>query len=211
MKKKESTHPKPMILTTIFCLLFVLIGPINATDSKSDRTESEDQIFISIDKDTPSSEPILTRLASSFSLTQLVAETPNSFDIQPFRLEDKPNDLNTKIQLPRSFKPNGFEAAAFTTSLVTLAALNVADVVTTLQALKYDGLTEANPMMKPFVKNVYVFTAIKLGVTAFNYYLLKKLHIKNKPLAWVLSMAANLAMSYVVAHNLRMIQDARVR
>ena len=92
---------------------------------------------------------------------------------------------------------------------MTLAALNIADVVTTVQALKYDGLVEGNPVMKPFAKNVYLFTAVKLGVTAFNYYLLKKLHKKNKILAWSLSMTANLAMSYVVAHNIRMIQNTR--
>jgi len=92
---------------------------------------------------------------------------------------------------------------------VTLTALNIADALTTLQALKYDGLTEGNPVMKPFVNNVYLFTAVKLGVTTLNYYLLKKLHKKNKTLAWVLSMTANLVMSYVVANNIRMINSVQ--
>jgi hypothetical protein len=94
---------------------------------------------------------------------------------------------------------------------LTLTALNIADVVTTTQALKHDGLTEGNPVMKPFAKNVYLFTAVKLGISALNYHLLKKLHKKNKTLAWVLSMTANLVMSYVVANNVRMIQGARAR
>jgi hypothetical protein len=93
--------------------------------------------------------------------------------------------------------------------LITLTALNIADYFTTVQALKHKELEEGNPVMKPIVKNIYVFTAVKLGIAALDIYFLKNLYKKNKPLAWVLSAAANFAMSYVVANNVKMIGDVR--
>jgi len=211
MQKREAAHSMLTTLTAVLCLMFVLFFPLSAEEKANGHTELEESTPGKTEIDTPSSEPISTRPSSYFSLSQLIEEMPSSFEIQPFRLKDASNDLNTNIQLPRSFKPNRFEQTAYTTSLLTLTALNIADAVTTMQALKYDGLTEANPVMKPFVNNMYLFTAVKLGVTAFNYYLLKKLHKKNKTIAWVLSMTANLVMSYVVVNNIRMIQDARAR
>ena len=55
--------------------------------------------------------------------------------------------------------------------------------------------------MKSITKNIYLFTAVKLGVAAMDIYILKKLYKKNKPLAWVLSIAANFAMSYADQTN----------
>jgi len=211
MQKRESAPQRLTTLTIFLCLVFVLLFPLNAEDKAAGHTKSEEKSPGKTEIDSPSFEPITIRPPSYFSLSQIIEETSSSFEIQPFRLKDANNDLNTDIQLPRSFKPNRFERTAFTTSLVALTALNLADAVTTVQALRYDGLTEGNPVMKPFVNNVYLFTAVKLGVTAFNYYLLKKLHKKNKTVAWVLSMTANLVMSYVVANNIQMIQDARAR
>ena len=211
MQIRETAHPMFTTLTAVLCLVFALLFPLSAEEKANGHTESEERKPGKTEIDTPFSESISTRPSSYFSLSQLIEEMPSSFEIQPFRLKDASNDLNADIQLPRSFKPNRFEQTAYTTSLLTLTALNIADAVTTMQALKYDGLTEANPVMKPFVNNMYLFTAVKLGVTAFNYYLLKKLHKKNKTVAWMLSMTANLVMSYVVANNIRMIQDARAR
>ncbi|MFC2166121.1 DUF5658 family protein [Acidobacteriota bacterium] len=194
MQKRESAHQTLKIFTIFFCLMISLFFPLSAEEKTDSHTKE-----------------LSTRPSSYFSLAQLIEKTPYSFEIQPFHLKDEGQDLKSEIQLLPPLKRNRFEQTAYTTSLMTLTALNIADVVTTMQALKYDGLTEGNPVMKPFAHNVYLFTAVKLGVTAFNYYLLKKLHKKNKTVAWVLSMAANLVMSYVVAHNIRMIQDARAR
>jgi len=106
-------------------------------------------------------------------------------------------------------KSKKIENAFFTTSMVTLAALNVADYFTTMNALKYEGLAEGNPIMKPFVKREWAFAAVKIGVTAGNYFLLKNIHKKNKTLAWILSSAGNFIMSYIVARNLKMIDSMK--
>jgi hypothetical protein len=99
----------------------------------------------------------------------------------------------------------------YNVSLISMVALNVADYFSTKEALKYAGLQEVNPMMKPFVKDQYVFAAVKIGFAAISYWSMKSLYKKNKPLAWVLSIASNLAMSYVVSNNLRLINQAKGR
>jgi hypothetical protein len=106
-------------------------------------------------------------------------------------------------------KKSTFGNSLFTSSLITLTALNVADFFTTRQALKLPGLTEGNPFMKPFVKSTLLFTGVKLGITALDLLFLKKVYKKNKVLGWALSLAANFAMSYVVSNNMRLIQQAR--
>lgn len=99
----------------------------------------------------------------------------------------------------------------FNISMVTLAALNAADYFSTLKALKYHGLEEGNLMMKSVVKDPYVFAAVKIGFTALTCTSLKSLHKKNKPLAWIISVASNLAYSYVVSNNLRIIHQSKAR
>jgi hypothetical protein len=90
-------------------------------------------------------------------------------------------------------------------SLVSLVALNAADYFSTLEALKYPGIKEGNVMMKSVVRDPYAFAAVKIGFTALSYYSLKSLYKKNKPLAWTLSIVSNIAYSYVVSNNLRII------
>lgn len=104
-----------------------------------------------------------------------------------------------------------FERSMFQTTLLAQVALNVADYVTTRQALKLPGLAEGNPIMKPFVKNDYVFAAVKIGFTALSYYSLKSLYKKNKTAAWIVSIASNFALSYVVANNMSSINKARAK
>jgi hypothetical protein len=95
----------------------------------------------------------------------------------------------------------------FTASLLTLTALNIADYFSTVKALRLPGLEEGNPIMRPFTKNMFVFGAVKLGVAALDFYLLKNVYKKNKTLGWVLSIVGNIAMSYVVSSNMRKIQS----
>jgi hypothetical protein len=96
-------------------------------------------------------------------------------------------------------------ASLYKISLVSLVALNAADYFSTLEALKYSGVKEGNAMMKSVVRDPCAFAAIKIGFSALSYYSLKSLYKKNKPLAWTLSIVSNIAYSYVVSNNLRVI------
>jgi Domain of unknown function (DUF5658) len=93
----------------------------------------------------------------------------------------------------------------FTINLGAMVALNATDYFTTRGALDDAALQEANPLMKLFVKSPIAFAAIKIGLTAVSYFALKALYKKNKPLAWIISIASNLALSYVVFNNLRLL------
>jgi len=92
----------------------------------------------------------------------------------------------------------------FNVNLATMVALNAADYFSTSACLKHAGLQEGNPLMKPFVKSPVLFAAAKIGITTVSYIALKSLYKKNKPLAWVVSFASNLALSYVVSNNIRL-------
>ena len=128
---------------------------------------------------------------------------------QPLAMSYINENLSSNTHTLKIQRVSKLQDSLFTGSLITLTALNVGDYLSTLQALKHEDLKEANPVMKPFTKNIYLFTAVKFGVTAFNVCLLNKLYRKNKPLAWILSAAANFAMSYVVANNIHKTQDIR--
>ncbi len=93
--------------------------------------------------------------------------------------------------------------------LVTGVALNVADYLSTKEALKYPGLEEGNPLMKPFVNNDVAFAAIKLGTTALNYYSFNKLYKRNKVLGWVLATGTNVILGMALANNLNQISQAK--
>jgi len=101
--------------------------------------------------------------------------------------------------------------ALFDVNLMALVALNIADYVSTREALKYPGLHEFNPLMAPFAKSPAAFAAVKIGTTALTYWCMKALFKKNRTVAWVLTTASNLVLSYALANNLQMIQRARAR
>ncbi|MGZ4886631.1 MAG: DUF5658 family protein [Candidatus Aminicenantales bacterium] len=101
--------------------------------------------------------------------------------------------------------------AFFNVNLVALVALNIADYASTREALKYPGLHEFSPLVAPFARNPAAFAAVKLGTTALTYWCMKALFKKNRMVAWALTMASNLVLSYAVANNLQMIQRARAR
>lgn len=104
------------------------------------------------------------------------------------------------------------ESALFTSSLVAMTALNVADYLSTRQALKFSGLQEGNPLMKPFVKSPAMFAAVKAGITVLSVWGMNKMFRKgNKTTAWVMTMASNFLLSYVVSNNMRLVQKARLR
>ena len=104
-----------------------------------------------------------------------------------------------------------FENTMFTGSLISLAALNVGDYLTTREALKYPGVGEANPFMALFVKNAWAFAAVKLAMTTYLGYSLNRLHGQNKTQAWLMSFAANALYTWVVYNNLSVIDKMRRR
>lgn len=101
--------------------------------------------------------------------------------------------------------------ALFDANLVLMVGLNIADYISTREALKYPGLEETNPLMKPFVKSPAAFAAIKFGTTALSYLSMKAIFKKNRTVAWIMTTASNALLSYVVANNVRLIQGARAR
>jgi hypothetical protein len=131
--------------------------------------------------------------------------------------QDTPSDSTPPNPLP-NFTPPALKITPkkinlgdtlFNASLFSLAALNFGDYISTRQALKYPGLQEGNPIMKPFVKNDILFTGVKLGITLADYFLIKRIYKKNKVMGWVISVAANIAMGYIVSNNVRMIQSVK--
>jgi len=96
----------------------------------------------------------------------------------------------------------------FATTILTSSLLQAADYFTTVKAMQYENLTEGNPLMKPFAKQPYAFAAVKIGITSLSFVLMKSVYKKSKTAGWVLSAVTNMALSYVVANNLRMISIA---
>jgi hypothetical protein len=119
------------------------------------------------------------------------------------------------LSIPRAipvFKPAVKSGKAlFDANLVLMVGLNIADYFSTREALKYPGLTETNPLMKPFVKSPAAFAAVKLGTTVLSYWSMKAIFKRNKTVAWIMTTASNALLSYVVANNMRLIQGARAR
>lgn len=138
---------------------------------------------------TPAPEPALP------AAEDLAYSAPASFNI--------PRPVPVFRPSPRGGK------ALFDANLVAMIGLNVADYVSTREALKYPGLEEANPLMKPFVKSPAAFAAVKIGMTGLTYWSMKALFKKNKTMAWVMTTATNVLLSCVVANNMRQIRQAR--
>jgi hypothetical protein len=113
--------------------------------------------------------------------------------------------------LNQSFRADRIGNAAFDVNLIAMVALNVADYISTTQAMKYPGLAEGNPLMKPFVKSPATFAAIKIGMTAVSYFGFKALYKTSKPLAWLATTAANFLLGYAVSNNYRLIGIAKGR
>lgn len=78
--------------------------------------------------------------------------------------------------------------------------LNIADYITTQQAMK-KGAKEANPIMKPFVKNKSTFALIKAGGTLTTIYFSRKIKKENPKTALGLLLALNIFYGYVVNNN----------
>jgi hypothetical protein len=111
--------------------------------------------------------------------------------------------------LVRQYRSGAVGDAIFKVNLGVMIALNAADYFSTKACLQHPGLQEGNPLLKPFVKSPIAFAAAKVGMTALTYVALNSLYKKSKPAAWIISMASNLFLSYVVSNNLRLNALAR--
>jgi len=180
---------------------------------KADENESKVNLTLNEDTDAKSKTsnliPVSLEKRSSISLKSFQLTEKG---IKPYQIKldfsPKQIDINPGArQIVK--KPNNSSNLLYTSSLITLTCLNIADYYTTVKALKHENLEEINPLMKPFTKNTLLYTTVKLGLTACNYYFLKSLYKKDKTLAWAVSLVANFAFSYVVANNIRKIQEAQ--
>ncbi|MFQ6069085.1 MAG: DUF5658 family protein [Candidatus Aminicenantales bacterium] len=111
--------------------------------------------------------------------------------------------------LKNHLRAQSLNKGLYTGSLVMLLGLNIADYLTTREALKYSGLKEGNPLLAGMAKNPAIFAVAKIGIGVTSFYVMKKMYKKNKELAWIVSLAANFALSYVVYNNLRLINQNR--
>ena len=114
-------------------------------------------------------------------------------------------------RIPSFDTGRGSGRSLFDANLVLMIGLNVADYFTTKEALKYPGMEETNPLMRPFVKSPAAFAAIKLGTTALTYVSFRAIFKRNKTAAWIMATATNCLLSYAVANNVRLIQAAKVQ
>jgi len=139
---------------------------------------------------------------------------PEAIAVEPLVVEAVPAPAQRQsmpIGLP-VYKPSAKAGKAlFEANLVLMVGLNIADYISTRAALKYPGLGETNPLMKPFVKSPAAFAAIKAGTTVLSYWSMKSIFKRNKTVAWIMTTASNALLSYVVANNVRLIQGARAR
>jgi len=145
---------------------------------------------------------------SSLANLDLIPQ-PVSTDSHYVNLNLNPQLASASMQYGQRYLIRDIRAAAtgdvmFNVNLAAMVALNAADYFSTRACLGHSGLQEGNPLMKPFVKSPVTFAAVKIGMTAVSYFALKSLYKKSKPLAWIVSFASNLALSYVVSNNFRL-------
>jgi len=97
------------------------------------------------------------------------------------------------------------EDSLFSFSLTTRVCFHVGDFYITNRTLKkYDSVVELNPLLRPIVRNEWLFITVKFGLVAIGHYCLKGLYKKNKKLAWIVSVVSNIIVGYAVIRNLRL-------
>ncbi len=104
--------------------------------------------------------------------------------------------------VPRSAlpKPRREHSRIVTALVVGLAVLQVADVTSTVAAMKV-GAIEANPLMATTKGSVGKMLAIKAATTPATVYSVKKIEKHNKAAAIATMAVANAATAGIVGHN----------
>jgi hypothetical protein len=90
----------------------------------------------------------------------------------------------------------------------SLIALQVADGVTTFQAVNRHDAHEINPVMRPFATNETALFLVKASSTAGTLFAVEKLWKKNRVAAVLTMIGVNVAYSLVVANNLRALRES---
>jgi hypothetical protein len=210
MQKKKISGFKGFALVLTLSLLFwpSLSGFARETEPRNDSllNRAEPLSFHAIEfRLTPvvqSAAANIPFFTLSLRQSRIQDQEQESFNFTPIKGKDP--QIFEKTQ--KSEQQNRLGNTLYTASLLSLTALNIADYVSTLQALQHEELQESNPLLKPFAKNIIVFSALKIGFTFYDFYVLKKIYKKNKTAGWILSLVGNFAMSYVVSSNLKKIQ-----
>jgi len=212
MKKKEQTNIKKIITFTLVLVLLCWI-PLKAEKNNEKEVVALTQRSVF----TLTTSEIPTPLEKPTLDASTIYELPKNrktydFTLKPIQLKTQETKYPETYKSIKNFnKVHVFEKSLFEASLIANVILNAADYFSTREALKYDGLQEGNPFMKPFVKDDMTFAAVKIGLTVSNYFVMKKLFKRNKTLGWIVSIASNLALSYVVSTNMNHIYEARNR
>lgn len=187
------------ILALIYPLVIILASYIPAAG----------QAQLAITHFVPRNNQALARLASlPWNLKDDRAWALKDPDLLSARRASKPVEThyaNFKIQNTR------FGDTIFNASMFSFAALNFADYFTTREALKNSAVREVNPLLQNIVKDPAQHALVKLGITALSYWNMKSLYKKNKPLAWLFSIASNALMYYVVSNNIQTINESARR
>jgi hypothetical protein len=84
---------------------------------------------------------------------------------------------------------------------VTFAALQAVDAITTLRALQKPGLREANPLVRPFARNVPAMVILKGASTTVTVMAVEKLWRRNRVAAVATMVGINAAYGIIVSHN----------
>jgi len=213
-RESNRSRLKTILLIALTIVLFIYL-PLTAEDnnenepilSKTTKTGGDSSYYITY------FTPLESKLSFNMKLLfQYIDNNDNHLNNKlAFNTKKLEVNSNASKYFQKQIKLEKLEKSLFTTSLVTLAALNVADYLSTKQALKSNSLKEANPIMKPFVKNDIAFAAVKTGLTVGNHFLMQKLYKQNKTFAWAVSLISNFAMSYIVANNIRLIHEAQLK
>ncbi|MFO7981561.1 MAG: DUF5658 family protein [Candidatus Aminicenantes bacterium] len=212
MKKKKQTNIKKTLT------LLVVLGLLSWIPLKAEKDNDSEILALKQGSVfTFTTSQLLTPLEKpSFDTSAVFELSKNNrtydFSLKPIQLKIRETKYPETYKTIQNYKKTHvFEKSLFEATLIANVALNAADYFTTREALKYDGLQEGNPFMKPFMKNDMTFAAVKIGLTVSNYFIMKKLYKRNKTLGWIVGVISNLALSYVVSSNMAHIHEARNR
>ncbi len=87
-----------------------------------------------------------------------------------------------------------------------LITLNAMDIRSTRQGLATGRAREANPLMKPFVKNTGAFIGVKAALTVGTIYFAERARRKHPKKVLVWMIATDAALAAIVAHNYRVLR-----
>ena len=205
IKRTKGSRIGLLVLTAVLVLLFY--SPLISSEDK----ETEKQASL---KGLSSGDSVVCLTKMPRNNSDFLGQLAEKYKLYAASLlfnqkQYKANTVLKRIPSTRVSSKGGIENTLYSATLVTFVGLSALDFYTTNKALKCDGLAEANPLLEPLTKNTYVFAAVKLGIGALTFYSLKKLHKKNKTLAWIFSITSNIVVGYVVYNNARLIQGAQ--